>query len=180
MSKPFVKKPVPGWKVLLALLGMVLLIYVAVVSDTDSPRYVDRSERTETEKQQLAMIAEAEAREKAAGTYVKAEKTKPVPKPKRRERPDTAHREAWSGTWPLTIDGGMLTCTNVLRAGGQPAVYLTTRNGDMWPLNGVAKAHHSSFGAKPDITPIWRDNPDLPGTKVNIGPLVQKGLRLCR
>ena len=170
MSKPFVKKPVAGWKVLLFFVALVLAIYLSIVFDSR-----EESARNETSR----IIAEAEAREKAAGTYLKAEKTKPAPKPKRTERPNVANRDTWSGTWPLTIDSGMLTCTKVLRAGGRAAVYITTRNGDMWPLNGVAKAHHSSFGAKPDITPIWRNNPDIPGTKVNIGPLIQKGLRLC-
>ena len=64
---------------------------------------------------------------------------------------------------------------------------LQTRTVGMWPLNGTAKSHHARFGAKPAVEPIWRVNqklmdafPNSEATfRINIGPLIKRGLSLC-
>lgn len=94
-----------------------------------------------------------------------------------RQNPNVVSADTWTnGPWPLTVDGGLLTC---VQESGGPAVFLATGDGAMWPLNGHASGHAASYGAEPDIMPIWRDNPDIPGTKVNIGPLIQHALSRC-
>ena len=95
--------------------------------------------------------------------------------------PAVVSPDTWTdGDWPLTIDGGVLTCTS-------GAVFITDQDGEMWPLNGKARSHHVRFGAKPAVEPVWRVDqklmdafPDSGATfRVNIGPLVKRGLSLC-
>jgi hypothetical protein len=69
--------------------------------------------------------------------------------------------------WPLTVDGGDLRCEN-------GAVVFEGDDGGLYAVNGTAKANGT-----PGIEPIWADDPDLPGVKINIGPLIDRGLELC-
>lgn len=73
----------------------------------------------------------------------------------------------YGGDWPFTVSSGRLRCES-----GSAVVFAT--GGNEYAVNGAA----SSQGY-PDIDPIWRDNPDIPGTKVNISPLIDDGLELC-
>jgi hypothetical protein len=45
----------------------------------------------------------------------------------------------------------------------------------MYALNGTAK----SANFWPDFDVIWRDDSNTPGMKVNIGPMLDRGLALC-
>ena len=74
--------------------------------------------------------------------------------------------------WPLTVTGGVLACVG-------DAVFITTRDGRMWPLNGMARQVHDRFGAEPAIAPIWREDPDGPGLRINIGTLIARARRAC-
>ena len=90
-----------------------------------------------------------------------------------RQHPNVVNADTWTdGRWPLTISGGLLSCVG-------EAVFITDGDGRMWPLNGNAREAAGSFGAEPAIDPIWRPNPDIPGARVNIGPLIQHALTLC-
>ena len=68
--------------------------------------------------------------------------------------------------WPLTVSEA-----RVVLIGSYVAILHT--EGKTYALNGTAQ----SRGYAP-IDPIWRDNPDIPGTKVSIGPLIQLALSL--
>ena len=69
-------------------------------------------------------------------------------------------KDQFGSKWPLTVDGGRIECIDgfiaVIHVGGMA-----------YALNGAAE----SRGYSP-INPIWRDNPDMPGLKVDIGPLI--------
>ncbi|MDP1820676.1 MAG: DUF2511 domain-containing protein [Acidimicrobiales bacterium] len=52
------------------------------------------------------------------------------------------------------------------------------REGVTYALNGLARGSAEENGWR-EIDEIWRDNPDIPGTKVDIGPLIDRGLDLC-
>lgn len=74
----------------------------------------------------------------------------------------------WTGgDWPFTVADGMLQC-------GAPDRVTFTSGGVIYALNGSAK----SAGAFEDVAPIWKDS-NFPGVKVNIGPMIDKGLTLC-
>jgi hypothetical protein len=74
------------------------------------------------------------------------------------------------GEWPFTVPEGALMCTDLRLK------HVTfTANGVTYAANGTARL----AGMFADITAIMRDNPAIPGTKVNMRPVVQRGLALC-
>jgi hypothetical protein len=81
-------------------------------------------------------------------------------------------REEFGGDWPLTVDEGTLNCEGAAEVG---AVTFTAPNGVTYAVNGLAIGQDRW----PEIDAIWADNPDIPGTKKNIGPLIDRGLELC-
>jgi hypothetical protein len=74
-----------------------------------------------------------------------------------------------SEDWPLTVQSGTLSCD------GPGSVTFTAPDGTTYAVNGMAK----SFSGAPDIDPIWADDPDVPGLKISIGELIERGLALC-
>jgi hypothetical protein len=84
---------------------------------------------------------------------------------------ETVRAEDFGDSWPLTVSEGRLACERGM------AVVFTDPSGNRYAVNGMAMTW--DLGA--DIDPIWRDNPnpDLGGLKVNIGPLIDRGLDLC-
>lgn len=93
-----------------------------------------------------------------------------------RNRPAGYVSEAtWAdGPWPLTVPEGTLLCAPYGVGGAQQSVTFVA-NRTMYAVNGTAKG----TGQFEAIDSIWKDNPDIPGTKVNIGPMLEKGLSLC-
>lgn len=90
------------------------------------------------------------------------------------------YASTWTdGTWPLTIDMGVLSCVEVSGAGR--AAIIADGNGTVWALNGTARAYVPLLGGRADISPIWRDDPAFPGLgiKVSISPMIERALRLC-
>jgi hypothetical protein len=77
--------------------------------------------------------------------------------------------------WPLTVDTGVLSCI------GRKGVGLVTFtvDGVTYAVNGLAK----QGGRWESIDAIWIDDPNIkvePPVKKNIGPLIERGLALCR
>ena len=72
----------------------------------------------------------------------------------------------FSSEWPLTVDEGVLRCEG-------SSVVFRTPEGDDYAVNGTARAEY------PDIEPIWKSDPAVPGTRINIGDLLDRGLELC-
>ncbi|WP_394334220.1 DUF2511 domain-containing protein [Mycobacteroides abscessus] len=70
------------------------------------------------------------------------------------------------GLWPLTVSEGTLECNNM-------AVTFRTQDGATYAVNGTARSKH------PGLEPIWKPSPEVPGARVNIGPLLNAGLKLC-
>jgi hypothetical protein len=73
--------------------------------------------------------------------------------------------------WPLTVEGGLLSCR-----GGSAIVFGS--GGDAYAVNGTARGRAADNGWL-DIDAIWAPNPEIPGTKKDIGPLIDLGLSLC-
>lgn len=80
--------------------------------------------------------------------------------------------------WPLTVEDGELSCSP-LDVGGQalPAA-LFSNGGKVYALNGIAKSRAGSGGWQ-DVAAIWRDSVTVAGTKVPLGPLIERALLLC-
>jgi hypothetical protein len=76
------------------------------------------------------------------------------------------------GEWPFTVSEGVLLCTN---AGSLPWQVTFTANGVTYAANVTALLAHQYA----DMTVIMRDSPTIPGTKINLRPVIQRGLALC-
>lgn len=76
------------------------------------------------------------------------------------------NRNQYGVRWPFTVDSGYIDC---LPPG---AVVFRTASGT-YGLNGLAKPRF------PDVRPIWRDDPESPSLKVNIGLMIDLGLQQC-
>ncbi|MFV8176751.1 DUF2511 domain-containing protein [Mycolicibacterium peregrinum] len=81
-------------------------------------------------------------------------------------------RQTWNdGPWPFTVDTATLFCTKA--ANGERVTVVA--DGEMYALNGTAK----STNLWPPFDPIWIDNPNIAGLKVDIGPMINRGIALC-
>lgn len=79
-----------------------------------------------------------------------------------------------AGQWPLTVGSGVVGCER-----GIAIKFMA--GGKTYALNGSAMGYSKKmgFGWHP-VAAIWRDNPDIPGTKVPLSALIAKGQSLCR
>jgi len=94
--------------------------------------------------------------------------TQSAPRP-----PGFVSQATWTdGPWPLTVPEGTLACQPL---GGRLSRVTFAYGGTTYWVNGTAKAAHTYA----DLSAIWRDNPDVPGTKIEIGPLLDRDQRFA-
>ena len=95
----------------------------------------------------------------------------------RTENSSSVSAATWTdGPWPFTVEGGELTC---IGPADDPGVFLVTDTGEMFALNPAAILMADQVGAMADLDPIWRDDSDTLGAKVNVSPMILYGLTLC-
>jgi hypothetical protein len=75
------------------------------------------------------------------------------------------------GDWPLMVQEGALRCEG---SGGSGAVVFRAPDGADYGVNGTALGQ-----GFPEIDPIWKKDPDIPGARINISPVLNRGLELC-
>ncbi len=93
------------------------------------------------------------------------------------ENSSTVSAATWTdGPWPITVDRGELTC---IGPADDPGVFLVTDKGEMFALNPAAILMADRVGAIANLDPIWRDDPDILGAKVNVSPMILYALTLC-
>jgi hypothetical protein len=73
-----------------------------------------------------------------------------------------------AGTWPLTVSSGTVRCEG-------SAVYFEAPDGTEYAVNGTARGQDPT----PPLEDIWRKDPDLPGTRIDISPVLDAGLATC-
>ena len=79
--------------------------------------------------------------------------------------------------WPFLVGEGVIGY-EPLQMGTQKLAILTFESGGKtYALNGLAKARSKKRGYL-DIVAIWKDDPEIPGVKVDISPITQRGLKL--
>ena len=92
-----------------------------------------------------------------------------TPEPKPKSSPGTLTPKDVDDPWPFAVDRVVLRCEG---ASGSGSV-IVTAGGKEYGVNGTAQAEYPAFD------PIWKKNPDVPGTKVNISEVLDLGLALC-
>lgn len=76
--------------------------------------------------------------------------------------------------WALTVNEGKFECESL---GNKLAkLYFIDKKGTKYAVNGMAKNDKTY---KP-IDLIWKANPDVKGLKMDIGPLIDYGLKFCK
>jgi len=70
--------------------------------------------------------------------------------------------------WPLTVSSGHVECKR-----GSLAVF--HHGSETYGLNGSAISHGYQR-----IDSIWKDNPNIKGTKISIGILIDEANKLCK
>ena len=95
----------------------------------------------------------------------------------RTERSSTVSAATWTdGPWPFTVEDSELTCIGPAEDLG---VFIVADNGDVFALNPAAIRMADRVGAIADLDPIWRNDPDILGVKVNVSPMILYALTLC-
>ena len=84
-------------------------------------------------------------------------------------------REQMKERWPLTVDSGVLSCAPE----GKLHVVTFRAGGHTYGVNGTAKDYGKNMGWR-DVREIWKDSAAVPGTKVALTPLIDKGTLLCK
>ncbi|WP_258043809.1 YebY family protein [Mycobacterium kansasii] len=88
--------------------------------------------------------------------------------------PGFISQATWTdGEWPLTVPEGTLACESLGERMGR--VTFTAPDGTTYAVNGLAKGTDRWA----EIDAIWASYPEDPLAKVNIGPLIDRGLSLC-
>ena len=98
-------------------------------------------------------------------------------------RTQTIYREKMGEAWPLTIEKGYLHCDCADRRGfplfqcAKGAIIVhDPLEGITYSVNGV---HAPQFITAADIEQIRRPDPEDPSVKIDLGPLIARGLELC-
>lgn len=76
-------------------------------------------------------------------------------------------RVQYGDQWPFTVDSGYVDCV-------APGSAILRTGGATYGLNGLAKSRGFT-----DVRTIWRDDPNIPGLKVSIGPMIDLALDQC-
>jgi hypothetical protein len=77
-------------------------------------------------------------------------------------------QQEFGAAWPFTVVRGHVDCVQ-----GSAAIFKA--GGTSYQLNGFATSRGYTR-----IDPIWRDNPNNPGTKVPITPILSIAMERCR
>lgn len=80
----------------------------------------------------------------------------------------TITQKEYGDKWPFTVSEGKLECR-----GSDQVVF--TANGTTYAVNGTAQVTKKYR----HIREIWRDDPSLPGAKIDIGIIIERGLELA-
>lgn len=79
-------------------------------------------------------------------------------------------KASYGKRWPLTVTSGTVHCSNI--------AITFTAGGTTYAVNGIAL---SRFPHMPQIARIWKRDPNnlLPNARIDLGPIIDRGLKLC-
>jgi hypothetical protein len=81
----------------------------------------------------------------------------------------------YGDAWPFKVSEGVVSCALF---GNRLHIVTFTAGGKTYALNGTARNLAKERGYA-EVDAIWREDPIGRGIKVNIGPIIDKGLSLC-
>ena len=89
----------------------------------------------------------------------------------------TVTKKQYGKRWPFTVPSGQLYCHGLGGGLGEVMfrVPFPSTNAGVYGVNGLARTRLKL----PGITKIWRKNPNIPGARIDISPILDRGLKLC-
>ena len=78
-------------------------------------------------------------------------------------------KKAYGKSWPFTVTSGVLECRRA-----HDIILANKRK--VYALNGNASGSKKYRG----LFKIWKENPEIPGTRIPVGDIISRGLKLCR
>lgn len=75
--------------------------------------------------------------------------------------------------WPFTMPEAYLMCLD-----GNAIAAMDPESGVMYAVNGAANSKAKRLALEP-LNSVWRENPELPGTRISVSTMIDKGLQLC-
>lgn len=75
--------------------------------------------------------------------------------------------------WPLSVNSGEVSCEGTKDSG---ALFFT-HNGKRYGINGVALTGNRALDIRESS--FWANDPKIAGTKISIGPLMEKARSAC-
>jgi Protein of unknown function (DUF2511) len=147
---------------------LLLFIIVAIVVAPDKGKRVT----TPTTDDSVATAASP-----VDSSSERQEETAIPPEPQQTSEPDAnlgphsrlLRKSDFGDEWPLSVEQGVVECRD-------GAAVLFHAGGKTYPVNGTAKGWYKEL---PSIEEIWLENPSLPGTRINISPIIEAGRKLC-
>ena len=170
------------WGVGLAVAWFALYITVGLLAP-EQPTDLTSAEPAATESPKPTPKP-AVTKTTSSPTPTPTPKPKPKPKPTKVEpcadvaknvlrNPHYVFKCQYGKKWPLKVPQGIVACRDKPGTSVQNLTFFDP-DGKEWALNGTA-----SSSGYPKIDPIWRADPDLPGAKVDIGPLIDRAFKVC-
>jgi Protein of unknown function (DUF2511) len=98
------------------------------------------------------------------------------PYAKLRGEPGFVSRAHFGKRWPLTVEAGVVSCEPLGAKTHLGSVTFMDPDGKRYAVNGTATAHHPEL---PEIDEIWAPNPANPGARIDMSPVIYRGLELC-
>jgi hypothetical protein len=74
--------------------------------------------------------------------------------------------------WPLKVNEGYFQCEKV---GSNYKLFFQDSKSNLYAVNGLAKAGNTTK----EIDMIWKNNPEIPGLKIDISSFIDHGLEYC-
>ena len=83
----------------------------------------------------------------------------------------------YGAEWPLTVPYAVVHCENITAGNlNLQVITVDTPDGTTYAVNGTAMDHTEL----PELEPIWAPDPQFPkDAKINISPVIDRGLALC-
>ncbi|WP_313222001.1 DUF2511 domain-containing protein [Stutzerimonas nitrititolerans] len=88
--------------------------------------------------------------------------------------PKLISAEDFGDAWPFVPEEMHLQCLP-----GNAVVVTDPETGRMYGLNGPANGKARQLGLE-SLNDVWRENTAIPGTKVSVGAVLDRGIDLCR
>lgn len=158
--------------------GLVIVLLALTAASSCSSGQPDTSAATSTS-------ARADSKRASTTAEVTATTAKPAPTPDINKQTQSAivSKEMFGDKWPLSVPEGLVQCVRGTQAVTfrAPDASRPGNNSITYAVNGRAKTlgKDPGLGWQP-LEAIWLPNPSIPGARIDISPILDLGLSLCK